>query len=147
MTAYEKFKSSLAYLCERGKINKSTKKRLSRFNTDGGELVYRVCTELAELFNEAPKDSSDYREAVWQVVSLVSEIGCGMGLKRDAAVVCAFLKLTADANRTGNASIFSKLKKHAQEYNESLQNIKHDLPLFGEVSLLTNVDAGDKLKK
>ena len=130
MTAYEKFKSSLAELCERGKISKSAKKRLSRFTACDGELVYSVCAELSELFTEAPQGSKEYREVVWQVVSLVSEIGCDMGLKLDAATVCAYIKLTAEANRTGDSAIFSKLKKHVGEYNESLQNIKHNLPLF-----------------
>lgn len=129
MGAYETFKKDLSALCERGKISKTTKKRLSKFV--GDDVTFDVCGELLSLFEEALHESSEYGIAAERVIWLVTETANEIGFSRDGAVVCAYIRLTIEANSSDDPTgVFAKLKKHVGEYNQSLQNIKHRLPLF-----------------
>ncbi len=131
MDGYGKFKAELDKLCERGKISKVTKKRLCRFTGGAGETAYNVCTELLGVFETVPRDSAEYAEVSECAIELLTAAGEELNLKRDAEVVCDFIRLTVETNRSDAPSEkFGELKSCLAEYNKSLQSIKYGLPLF-----------------
>ncbi len=123
--------AELASLCERGKISKAVKNRF--ISAAGGEpsaAVYGVCAELMRFFGECEKDSAEYGLVCGAVVGFVEKCGSELkGFERDVAVVCAYLSLTEKANTDGGGA-FDKLEKHSKEFYESLENIRHRMPLF-----------------
>lgn len=93
-------------------------------------LIYSVCSDLIVLFDNAELNSVEYGCVSEAVVMLIMSVSAAVkGFSRDVATLCAYIKLTQKAN-CGDAAQFEKLKKHAEDFNKSLQNVRYGLPLF-----------------
>ncbi len=130
MEEYEKFKAALRELCERGKICKDVKKAFIFKDGDVGTLVCRAAEETAKLFERSEPSSAEYAAVCGAAIDFISAAAKKIGFAHDGAVICAYITLSREFNATGDAKAYGKLKNHAQDYNKSLQNIKHGLPLF-----------------
>ena len=51
---------------------------------------------------------------------------------RHFAIVCAYIRVTAKANATGDPIAFKIMGDRLEEYNKSLHNIKYGAELFKE---------------
>lgn len=133
MISYDEFVSRLFTLCERGKLDRALKNRFCRFKgRERGEIAYGVCAELCDVFGTVKRNSEQF----FALCDATGELIVGLyddapHLSRDVAVVCAYIRLTKDANQSADpAPIFKKLTAHRADYERSLQSLKHGIPLF-----------------
>ncbi len=133
MTEYELFKTRLAKLCETGTIQKDVKKRFCYLKPVGsGELIFELCTMLLELFESSGKGDAQYAavaDAVTELIHSLAEVA--ETFPREVDAITEYIKTSVRCNALGAPEDFARLKADARIYNESLQNIKFGLPIFG----------------
>ncbi len=132
MDAYGRFKAELGNLCERGKIGKNLKNKLSHYDgKDPSEMVYAVCSDFYEFVLTAD-NNAEVEHAGACVVKLID------GVKPDAPdclaphydTVAAYVKLAVKAHGIAEPFAADKVKEFYERFCESLECIKYGLPLF-----------------
>lgn len=125
--------SRLKVLCERGTVSRDAKKRFCAIKSaDTGELVFAVCAELLRLFEQSVEGSAEYAAAAQAVTEFLNASSDDLkSFSKEIAAVKKYVELTARCNAHGAPEDFAKLKASSRTYNESLQNIKYGLPIFG----------------
>lgn len=130
--AYGEFKRELNKLCERGILPKEQKKIFAAHGgvDNPGALIFAVCSDLHLMFQSAPPKSEAYQKMSEAIIRLVCDILPPRN-DSDAAVICAYIRLTAKANNADSPQrLFTLLNKHNEEYWQSLQNIRTGRRVF-----------------
>ena len=131
MECYDKFKSKLAALCERGKITREVKKRFGAKADGLREAVFAVGSAMQEYFPECEMNDEGFAavcDAATDLFACFAEKERAFAL--EAAVIGAYVKLMREFNARGGGHEGKILKERAEKYFMALQNIKRGLRLF-----------------
>lgn len=133
MDAYSKFKTELNALCERGKISKELKNKLSHADRgDPGERVYSVCSDLYAYASNSPQGCVALENILPSVIALVQDTkplapAC---IGRHYDTLAAYVKLVVKANTTGAPDLLTKMSEFYRAFTESAECVRRGLPLF-----------------
>lgn len=133
MNAYSQFKTELAALCERGKVSKNLKNKLSHYDeVSPSERVGLVCSDFYDFVSESGPKSEEVASAGSAVAAFVDgeKQGAADCIKNHYDTVVAYIKLVAKANAVATKDAAQKLSEFYESFCKSLECIKFGLPLF-----------------